>query len=76
MSTLDGSFKTVIFSHSSYKFFKMEVVKNQMLLTSVASSSYILVNTADLSFKSIEVPSNDIYSGVAIISRLKKPSKG
>ena len=75
-SNLNGSSKRMIFSDDGFKPFKIEIVRNYILLTSLLNNSYALINLKDFSITFHETPTNTLYYGVSAVSSLRKPSLG
>lgn len=74
-SRLDGSLNRMLFSHQSFIPFQIEIVRNYILATTPSSLGYVLINSEDRSMRLIEL-SSDVYFGVCVTSKLRKPSKG
>ena len=75
-SNFDFSFKRCVFFDGIFMPFKLEIVRNFIVLTSIVNSSYVIVNKVDLSASHVNNPLNASYYAVSSLGILKKPMKG
>ena len=74
-SNLDGS-STERYSFGPFVPFKVDIVRNFVLVTSNVNNSYVLIDREDSSVAIIGTGSNTLYYGINVISAFKKPSIG
>ena len=75
-SNFDFSQKKSVFFDGIFMPFKLEIVRNFIVLTSIVNSSYVIVNKEDLSATLVNNSLNTYYYAISSLSILKKPTKG
>lgn len=75
-SNFDFSQKKCVFFDGIFMPFKLEIVRNFIVLTSIVNSSYVIVNKEDLSATLVNNSLNTYYYAISSLSILKKPTKG
>lgn len=75
-STLDGSTQRILFSDEFFSPFFINIVRDYVVVTSQANTSYALIRLDDSSVAFVGIPEHQLYHGVSVVSLLKKPSIG